>query len=125
MSLNGKNLTVIEIKAFVPSKDFELSKQFYVDIGFELKSVGGGVAYFSVGNSSFLLSSFYKKEHADCFTMHILVESADDWWESIKSSKVEESYNIKLGEPNDREWGIRDFTLIDPSGVQWRIGNNI
>ena len=28
------NLAVTEIKAFVPSKNFELSKQFYKDLGF-------------------------------------------------------------------------------------------
>jgi hypothetical protein len=40
------NLQVTEIKAFVPSKDFELSEQFYRDIGFTMASEGGGVAYF-------------------------------------------------------------------------------
>lgn len=39
------NLRIIEIKAFVPSKDFERSKQFYKDLGFTMASeVGGGVA---------------------------------------------------------------------------------
>ena len=29
-------LTVTEIKAFVPAKDFELSKRFYQDLGFTI-----------------------------------------------------------------------------------------
>jgi hypothetical protein len=36
-------LKITEIKAFVPSKDFELSKQFYKDLGFMMASEGGGI----------------------------------------------------------------------------------
>jgi hypothetical protein len=35
--------------------DFTLSKQFYQDLGFTLASDGDGVAYFHLGNASFLL----------------------------------------------------------------------
>ncbi len=119
------NYNVVEIKAFVPSKDFELCKEFYVDIGFELKWSDSDLAYFAAGNSSFLLQNFYMKEHADNFMMHLLVESADDWWSRINDKKIVEKYGIRLGEPEDREWKIRDFTLTDPTGVLWRIGNNI
>ena len=38
------NLRITEIKAFVPAKNFELSKQFYKDLGFTMASEGGGVA---------------------------------------------------------------------------------
>ncbi|WP_199406782.1 hypothetical protein [Chromobacterium sp. ATCC 53434] len=41
------NLNTVELKAFVPSRDFALSQDFYQDIGFERKSVGHGVAYSS------------------------------------------------------------------------------
>ncbi len=119
------NYNVVEIKAFVPSKDFELCKEFYVDIGFELKWSDSDLAYFAAGNSSFLLQNFYMKEHADNFMMHLLVESADDWWSRINDKKIVEKYGIRLGEPEDREWKIRDFTLTDPTGVLWRIGSNI
>ncbi|TNI61581.1 glyoxalase, partial [Aeromonas media] len=37
------NLTVTEIKAFVPARDFSLSRQFYQDLGFTLASDGDGV----------------------------------------------------------------------------------
>lgn len=49
------NLSVTEIKAFVPSKNFEVSKQFYKDMGFTMASEGGGVAYFHFAHVSFLL----------------------------------------------------------------------
>lgn len=123
--MSPANYNVIEIKAFVPSKDFALCKQLYSDIGFELKWSDADLAYFAMGKSSFFLQNFYRQDHAENFMMHLLVEDADAWWARIKSNNLEEKYDIQLGEPEDREWGIRDFTLIDPSGVLWRIGNTI
>ena len=116
---------MVEIKAFVPAKDFELSKKFYTDLGFELKWSGDDLAYFACGNASFLLQDYYVREHADNFMMHILVESADDWYARFMEQDIVGKYGIAIGEPEDREWAMRDFTLIDPTGVLWRIGNNI
>ncbi|MEM9897704.1 MAG: VOC family protein [Bacteroidota bacterium] len=115
----------MEAKAFVPSRDFNLSQKFYVDIGFELKWSDSDLAYFTAGSSSFLLQNLYVKEHVDNFMMHLLVESANDWWQRISDKKVVEKYNVKLGNPEDRDWKMRDFTLTDPTGVLWRIGNNL
>ena len=110
---------------FVPAMDFELSKQFYSDIGFELKSSSDHLAYFACGDSSFLLQNFYLKAHAENFMMHMLVDSADEWWTRIKEKNIAGKYGVAVGDPEDRDWRIRDFTLIDPAGVLWRIGNNI
>jgi catechol 2,3-dioxygenase-like lactoylglutathione lyase family enzyme len=68
------DMTTIEAKAFVPAKDFDLSKRFYQDLGFELAWSSDDLAYFRHGNSSFLLQNFYKKEHAANFMMHLLVK---------------------------------------------------
>jgi len=42
---NVSNLSITEIKAFVPSKNFGLSKQFYQDLGFTMASDDDGIAY--------------------------------------------------------------------------------
>ena len=67
------DLTVVEIKAFVPARDFALSKQFYQDLGFELAWPGDDLAYLRHGDSAFLLQNFYNEEHAGNFMMHLLV----------------------------------------------------
>ena len=120
-----ENLNIVEIKSFVPAKDYALSKRFYEAIGFEMASDFGDVAYFSHGSCAFLLQNFYVKECADNFMMHLLVNNADDWWQRMVDNKLEDKYGVALGTPEDREWGMRDFTLIDPAGVCWRIGHNI
>jgi hypothetical protein len=41
-----KNLNTIKIKAFIAAQDFDLSKQFYSDLGFTKASDSHGVGYF-------------------------------------------------------------------------------
>lgn len=120
-----KDKGIVEIKAFVPAKDFELSKQFYTDLGFIVTWSGDDLAYLCHGNASFLLQKFYNEEHANNYMMHILVEDVEAWWYHVVTANLAEKYKVKTLPPEDRPWKIRDFVLTDPSGVLWRIGQNI
>ena len=119
------NLDVTEIKAFVPAKDFEISKQFYKDIGFSMASEGGGVAYFHFEHVSFLLQNFCSEGLAENFMMHMLVSDVDAWWDKINQSEVVSKYEVKLWPIELQPWKMRDFCVTDPSGVLWRIGQNV
>ncbi len=118
------NLSITEIKAFVPAKDFELSKRFYKDLGFTMASDGGGVAYFHFGHVSFLLQDFCAESLAENFMMHILVEDVDAWWKHVQESNLASKYGVQVGPIESQPWRMRDFCLFDPSGVLWRIGQN-
>jgi uncharacterized glyoxalase superfamily protein PhnB len=121
--MNPSKLAVVEVKAFVPARDFEASMAFYQALGFTRASVFDGIAYFHCGEASFLLQDFYVREHADNFQMHLLVENVDAWHERAK--EVAERFKVEIGEPEHQPWAMRDFTLFDPSGVLWRIAQNI
>ena len=84
------SLKTIELKAFVPAKDFAVSKRCYQDLGFTLASDGDGITYFHHENVSFLLQDFYIKELAENLKMHLLVESVDAWWAKIQDRKIGE-----------------------------------
>ena len=119
------NLKTVELKTFIPSKDFTTSKQFYSEIGFTKASDSDGVAYFHCGNCSFLLQNFYDKSLSENLIMHLLVEDVESWHEQITKSGVSEKYDINVSEVTAQPWGILDFLVHDPSGVLWRIGQNI
>lgn len=119
------NLNTVEIKAFVPARDFERSKQFYSDIGFTKASDSGGIAYFRYGDCSFLLQDFYVKELAENLMMHVLVEDVTAWHQHITRSGVAEKYGATVSEITEQPWGMLDFIVDDPSGVVWRFGQNI
>jgi catechol 2,3-dioxygenase-like lactoylglutathione lyase family enzyme len=119
------NLETIEMKAFVPARDLAASVAFYEALGFEVSMESDDLAYVQYGRTAFLLSQFYLREHAENFVMHLLVENADDWHRNVEASGVVDRFSVRLSPPDDRPWGIRDFTLIDPTGVLWRIGHVI
>ena len=119
-----RNLETIELKAFVPAKDFELSKRFYADLGFQIPWSSEDLAYLHCGNCTFLLQKFYVQELAENFMMHLSVQNVDDWREHVREQQITEKYNVKVTEPEQRPWRMRDFILIDHSGVLWRIAEN-
>jgi catechol 2,3-dioxygenase-like lactoylglutathione lyase family enzyme len=119
------NMASIEVKAFVPAQDFELSKRFYLDLGFVVAWSSDDLAYLRHDASSFLLQNFYRKEHADNFMMHLLVEDVDAWWNHVQTKGIIPSYGVQAEPPSDKPWGLRDFVIVDPTGVLWRIGQNI
>jgi len=127
MSTNPKHnsLRVAEIKAFVPAKDYEVSKNFYRTLGFEECSDFGDVAYFRHENCSFLLQDFYKQELAENFMMHLLVDDARAWFEHVTHLDLTGFTGVKVSELTEQPWGMLDFCLWDPSGVLWRIAQNL
>jgi catechol 2,3-dioxygenase-like lactoylglutathione lyase family enzyme len=119
-----ENLRITEIKAFVPATDFELSKQFYKDLGFTMAWDGGDIAYFHFEHVSFLLQDFCAEGLAENFMMHILVENVDAWWKHVADSGIGSRYGVRVTNIEAQPWRMRDFCLIDPSGVLWRIAQN-
>jgi len=118
-------LETVEIKAFVPARDYALSRAFYRELGFEEGWSDDQLTYFRHGHTSFLLQNFYVKELAANFMMHLLVANVDAWWAHVLASGAIERYGVRSMPPQDQPWRIRDFVLADPSGVLWRIGQNL
>jgi hypothetical protein len=117
-------LRAVELKAFVPAKDFALSKRFYADLGFVQRSEGGGVAYFCVDHSAFLLQDFYEQALAENLAMHLLVPDVQAWRAHIDAQDLAGRYGVRITPVTAQPWGITDFTVTDPSGVCWHIGQN-
>jgi catechol 2,3-dioxygenase-like lactoylglutathione lyase family enzyme len=113
---------ITDLKAFVPAKDLELSKAFYVDLGFTVVWSTADIAEVQAGAFRFLLQKFYVAEHAGNFMMSLSVEDADPWWAHIQGAGLAEKYpGIMCKAPALQPWGIRVLYLSDPSGVLWHI----
>ena len=115
---------ILELNAFVPAKDFSLSKQFYTDLGFTLLWGDESVAQFKIGSFTFLLQKFHVQQHAENFMMSLMTEDADAWWDFIQRIGLKEKYpGMMLKPPAMQPWGIRVLYLSDPSGVLWQIAD--
>jgi len=120
----SQQLKSVELKPFVPARDFALSKQFYQDLGFTLASDSHGVAYFHHGHCSFLLQDFYEPTLAENLMLHWLVQDVSAWHAHLCDQDIREKYRVALSELVKQDWGMTEFTLHDPSGVLWRVAQN-
>jgi catechol 2,3-dioxygenase-like lactoylglutathione lyase family enzyme len=115
---------VVNMAAFVPAKDYELSRRFYADLGFTEKWGDGNACELVRDGFSFILQNFYVKEQADNFMMSLLVEDADSWWELVQRAGLKQKYGLHLANaPTLQPWGLRVLYLTDPTGVLWHIAD--
>jgi catechol 2,3-dioxygenase-like lactoylglutathione lyase family enzyme len=113
---------VVQLNAFVPAKDLDVSKQFYSELGFTLVWSNDDIAQFQIGSSTFLLQKFYIQQHADNFMMALRVEDADAWWKHIETLGLKEKYKLHMVTPPTMQpRGIRVLYISDPTGVLWHI----
>lgn len=116
--------SVLDLKAVLPAKNFDVSKRFYSDLGFRLNFASNEIAEFQAGSFRFLLQPFYVQQHAENFMMHLMVEDAGAWWERIQSVRLKEKYDLHMARPPAMQpWGMRVLYLSDPTGVLWHIAD--
>lgn len=115
---------VLDLKAFVPARDFALSRRFYSDLGFTEKWHNDQVAEFEVGGFRFLLQNFHAPGLAENFMMHLQVQDGDTWWKRITDASLKEKYQLHMARPPAiQPWGLRVLYISDPSGVLWHIAD--
>lgn len=113
---------IVDLKAFVPAQDLELSKSFYLDLGFHENWGNDEICQLQIGDFRFLLQKFYVKDHAGNFMMHLMVEDVDSWWEHITNTGLKDKYSMIMAKPPEiQPWGLRVLYLSDPTGVLWHI----
>lgn len=113
---------VSDLKAFVPAKDYALSQQFYLDLGFTRNWANDQVAEFQIGDFRFLLQNFYAPAFADNYMMQLTVADADAWWTHIQDQRLMQNYpGTRAKPPAMQPWGLRVLHLVDPTGVLWHI----
>ena len=104
-------MNVEDIQCFIPSKDFEVSKAFYSEIGFTYEYVDDELALFSNGDCSFFLQSFYIEDLAKNFMLQVCVSNIQDAFAICQQSQ----HKSKISEVSHESWG-KVFYLWGPSG---------
>lgn len=78
------NPSINDLKVYTPAQDFELSKQFYSALGFELTEAWGGAVDCRLGGAQFRLQNYYVKDWANNFMMLFGVEDVQAWYQHAK-----------------------------------------
>ncbi|MGZ2746462.1 VOC family protein [Burkholderia stagnalis] len=114
--------TINALRPFVPSRDFDASKRFYLELGFTLAYDGEEIAELLFGRHSILLQDFYEPAHANNTMLQMVVSDLDAWWRHIDSLRLTERHAVNAPiAPAMQPWGRRVAFLFDPSGVLWHI----
>ena len=115
--------TAKSIRTFIGAKDFELSRNFYKDLGFEEAIISKNMSYFKIGeNIGFYLQDAYVQDWINNSMIFLEVDDVNDYWEKLQSLALPDKYKtVRLVPIRVNDWGMECF-LHDPSGVLWHFG---
>ena len=112
----------ISMRPFIGAKNFETSKSFYRDLGFEETVLGNDMSVFKTGALAFYLQNYYVKDWIDNTMIFLEVEDVDRCWKELLALDLPNKYEgVKLVPIRQDDWG-RECFLHDPSGVLWHFG---
>ena len=112
------NLNIKELKAYVPAKDFEMSKEFYRALGFELTEVWGGSFDCRLGPAVFRLQNYYVEDWANNFMLQFEVEDARAWYDHVKAITDSGRFGTARVSGPETVGGDTIITHVwDPTGV--------
>lgn len=110
------------IRAFIGSKDFTISRNFYTDLGFKEVVTSDTMSYFSIGEFGFYLQDAFVKDWVDNSMIFLEIDNIADHLAKMKKLGLTQKYeNVRLSEISFNDWG-NEFFLHDPSGILWHFG---
>lgn len=110
------------IRPFIGAKDFEISRKFYHDLGFEEVTLGDSMSVFKSGAMAFYLQNAYVKDWVDNTMIFMEVDDVDRFYNELSALDLPGKYEyVKLTPIRSEEWGSECF-LHDPAGNLWHFG---
>lgn len=112
----------LSIRPFIGAENFELSRNFYRDLGFEETVLSPNMSVFQTGTLAFYLQDAYVKDWIDNTMIFVEVEDVDKHWNELLALNLTSKYKtVKLVPVRNHHWGGECF-LHDPSGILWHFG---
>ena len=113
------------IRPFIGAKDFELSRNFYTDLGFKETILSNTMSVFKIDELAFYLQDAYVQDWIDNSMIFLEVENIALYWDNLLTLNLTVKYkNVKIVPIKNYNWGKECF-IHDPSGVLWHIGEFI
>lgn len=113
----------ISIRPFIGAKDFEVSRSFYRDLGFQETVLTANMSVFKTGTIAFYLQDAYVKDWVDNTMIFLEVDDADRYWNELSALDLPAKYaRVRLTPVRVEHWGKECF-LHDPSGILWHFGS--
>ena len=105
------------IRPFIGAKDFDESRNFYQDLGFQELILSPGMSLFRTEGIGFYLQDAYVQDWIDNSMIFLEVDDVDRYWNELLALDLTKKYNgVKLTPVRAYDWG-RECFLHDPSGI--------
>lgn len=115
----------LSIRPFIGAKDYNLSRSFYRDLGFQETILTPKMCLFTSGKIAFYLQDAYVKDWVDNTMVFMEVGNVHEFYAQLTSLNLSGKYEgVRLIPIREEQWG-RECFLHDPSGVLWHIGEFI
>lgn len=112
----------ISIRPFIGAKNFQISRHFYQDLGFQEVILEHNFSYFHTEKIGFYLQDAYVKDWIDNSMIFLEVDSVERYYNELLALNLSQKYeNVKLVPIQVLHWGKECF-LHDPSGILWHFG---
>lgn len=112
----------ISIRPFIGAKDYDLSRNFYRDLGFQEVFISPNMSLFKSATLGFYLQDAYVQDWIDNTMVFMEVANTREFYEELLSLNLPDKYKgVKLSKVRVEDWGQECF-LHDPSGVLWHFG---
>lgn len=111
----------LSLQAFVPSgNNFEASKEFFKELGFNLSWDAGDYAGFEKDSCGFILQNYDKKEFAENFMLSVRIPDAAAFRVEVMEKQLPQKFGIRIGEVTNQPYG-KEVNIIDMAGVCWHF----
>lgn len=112
----------VSIRPFIGAKNFELSRSFYRDLGFQETVLSPDMSVFKTEEIAFYLQNAYVKDWIDNTMIFLEVKDTSRYWNELLALNLTQKYeNVRLTPIQVNDWGKECF-LHDPSGILWHFG---
>jgi catechol 2,3-dioxygenase-like lactoylglutathione lyase family enzyme len=110
------------IRPFIGAKDYDLSRRFYISLGFEEVVLSANMSLFKTAHIGFYLQKAYVKDWIENTMIFLEVEDVDRYWNELLALDLSAGYpGVRLVPVRQHDWGKECF-LHDPSGILWHFG---
>jgi catechol 2,3-dioxygenase-like lactoylglutathione lyase family enzyme len=112
----------LSIRPFIGAKNYEISRNFYRDLGFEEVVLSQNMCLFKTATIGFYLQDAYVKDWIDNTMVFMEVEDVKRFFSELSALDLPAKYDsVQVVPIRELDWGSECF-VHDPSGVLWHFG---
>ncbi len=116
----------LALRAFMPARDFKVSRRFYEALGFRATHRDDDVCVMKIAGCSFILQNRYEASWAENTMLQLLVRDVEPWWAGhVDAEMLVAAFGVKPPKPPALQpWGLMVGFIFDPSGVLLHVAES-